>query len=240
VIWAEFGHRPKTNTITAAMLALMENEVPGPRLPGQLPLATTSYFRRTAYKTALERIKNYSQQEIALLLPVQAVVLPENAERVTTGVNGLTQESYLVVLPENAERVTTGVNGLTQESYLVQDNSSDQDFLDQDWGNDGEDGEGNLFASSLEVEDLSLPEVASARDILKPQINDVLQCLDALKSKASIDKLTKLLNDFANELRLELATAQGPKRNIQNCMTVNMNVEENSYKKRRTFASKNC
>jgi hypothetical protein len=63
----------------------------------------------------------------------------------------------------------------------------------------------------LNVDDLSLPEMASARDILKPQINEILQCLDTLKSKTSIDKATKVLNDLANELRLEL-----PQRRVQN------------------------
>ncbi len=75
---------------------------------------------------------------------------------------------------------------------------------------------------------------------MKPQINKVLQCLDTLKSKASIKKATKLLNDFANELRLELEKGSGTKRNIDNCCTVNMNVEENVSRKSRTYASRNC
>jgi hypothetical protein len=75
-----------------------------------------------------------------------------------------------------------------------------------------------------------LASQASARDILKPQINEVLQCLDSLKSKRSIQKATEVLNNLANELRLELGRSSVPKRNIDNCQTVNMNVEENLSK----------
>jgi hypothetical protein len=41
ISWMEFGHKNHTKSMTTGMLALMENEVPGPRLPGNLPLAAT-------------------------------------------------------------------------------------------------------------------------------------------------------------------------------------------------------
>ncbi len=100
--------------------------------------------------------------------------------------------------------------------------------------------EDNLFASSLLVDDSTTNEMALTSDILKPQINEVLQCLDALKFKSRFKQATKLLNDFANELRLELGGSSRPKRSIENCLTVNMNVEENLSKKSRSYASKNC
>jgi hypothetical protein len=81
---------------------------------------------------------------------------------------------------------------------------------------------------------------ASARDILKPHVNELMQCLDALKSKESFDMAAKVLNDLANKLRLKLGTSSGPKWNTENCCTVNMNVEENLSKKKRSHASKNC
>jgi hypothetical protein len=126
--------------------------------------------------------------------------------------------------------------GLTQESYIVGPHSSSNEE-DMD---DEEEDNNNLFASSLLVEDMSSSAMASARDILKPHINEVLQCLDTLKSQESMEKAIKLLNDFANELRLELATLSGPKRNIENSRTVNMNVKENSSRKSRSYASRNC
>jgi hypothetical protein len=79
-----------------------------------------------------------------------------------------------------------------------------------------------------------------ARDIFKPQLNEVLQCVDALKSEASIQMATKVLNDLANQLCLELGDTSAPKRNIENSLTVNINVEENMLKKSRSYASKNC
>jgi hypothetical protein len=124
---------------------------------------------------------------------------------------------------------------LTQESYIVDKYPSDQD---QDTSNHNNGKKDIVFASSLLVKELS--SQASARDILKPQINEVLQCLDTLTSKPGIQRATKVLNDSANELRLELGRSSIPKWNIDNCRTVNMNVEETLSKKRRSYASKNC
>jgi hypothetical protein len=103
-----------------------------------------------------------------------------------------------------------------------------------------DDEDGTLYARSLLFDDWATTETASARDILKPQINEVLQCLDTLRSEASILKATKILDDLANELRLKIGKSFGAKRNIDNCCTVNMNVEENTSKKSRTYASMNC
>jgi hypothetical protein len=47
-------------------------------------------------------------------------------------------------------------------------------------------------------------------------------------------------NDFANELCLELGGSSRPESNIEHCLTVNLNVEENLSKKSRSYASKNC
>jgi hypothetical protein len=80
----------------------------------------------------------------------------------------------------------------------------------------------------------------SARDILKPHVNEVLQCLDTLKSQENMEKATKLLNDFANESRLELAMLSGPKQSIKNCRAVKINVKENLSRKSRSHASRNC
>jgi hypothetical protein len=40
ITWMEFAHKANTEAMTTAMLALMENEVPGPRLPGPCHLLT--------------------------------------------------------------------------------------------------------------------------------------------------------------------------------------------------------
>jgi hypothetical protein len=176
-----------------------------------LPISD-SYFPVSEKKPARNRVKNYSAQVLDRLLPRTQVLQQGNALR-------------SIITAE----------GLTQESYLVQDNSS------VEGGFEGEDDlpDDNLFARSLFADD-SVPLLGSARDILKPQINEVLQCLDTLKSESSIQKATKLLDDLANELRLEIGKSSGAKRNIDSCRTVNMNVEENATRKSRTYASKNC
>jgi hypothetical protein len=216
ISWMEFAHKSHTKNMTTAILALMENEVPGPRLPGHLPVSdAAAYLPVSRHKSARNRVKNYSRQVLAGLLH-RPIVQQEG----------------------NALRSIVTAEGLTQESYLLHDNSSE----DGDNHVDNDDEDDNPFARSLLADESSTPAMASARDILKPQINEVLQCLDTLKSKTSINKATKLLDDLANELRSEIgkSSGAGAKRNIDSCRTVNLNVEENASRKSRTYASKNC
>jgi hypothetical protein len=131
--------------------------------------------------------------------------------------------------------------GLTQESHLLCENLTDgeEDKEEADNVEDNKEAD-NVFADSLLEDDSSSLAMASTRDILKPQINEVLQCLDTLKSKISIKKATKLMNNLANELHLELGKSSGSKRNIDLCCMVNINIKENASRKSRTYASKNC
>jgi hypothetical protein len=160
----EFAHRPKTKTLTSVLLALLENEVPGPRLPGLIePILT--YFPLSIMKTACQQVNNYSQNQLRWLVPTLQVMQMGNVTR-------------NIILSE----------GLTQESYIVEEGASDEgnNEFTLDLEDDTEPGH-NIFASSLLVDDLVMPDMASARDILRPQINKVLQCLDTLKSQSSID-----------------------------------------------------
>jgi hypothetical protein len=197
------------------LLALLDHEVPGPRVPGPMPVPPAgSYSPVTSRKTAVDRVKNYSSEQLAELVPSLQVMQLGNAQRTITTSEGMTQESY-IVLPH------------CDEDNIEMD---DEDHLDD-----------NLFESSLLHDDLpSFEAMASARDSLKPHMSEVLECLDALKSEESIEEARKVLNDLANKLRLDLATSSGRKRNIDNCRTVNMNVEEDLCKRGRSHASKNC
>jgi hypothetical protein len=220
ITWSEFAHKPKTQTITSALLALMENEVPGPRVPGQVQVPSgDSYYPVTSATTALNSVKNYSKEQIQRLVPSVQIIIQGNAQRTITTGEGLTQESY--------------IHHDNEEIDVLFDEDDDHDLLAI--SNDQE----NLFAKSLLLDDFSGLAMPSARDLLKPQINEVLQCLDILKSKSSIEQATTVLNDLANQLRLELGST-GRKRNIENCRTVNMNVEENMSRKSRSYASRNC
>jgi hypothetical protein len=215
VIWVEFAHKPKNQTLTSALLALMENEVPGPRVPGLVPIPPAdAYFPVTDTKTAVNRVKNYSREQLDRLVPSHRVIQERNAQRTIITDEGFTQESYIVC-----------------HDSLEDDEEKDNIFASSD-------NEENPFANSLVLDDLFPLAMASARDILKPQMNEVLQCLDVLKSQKSIEKATTVLNNLVNDLRLELGSAR--KRNIENCLTVNMNVEENVSRKARSFASRNC
>jgi hypothetical protein len=77
------------------MLALMETEVSGPRLPGPMSF-TTSYFPAISQRKALDCLKNYSVEELGRLLPNHQVVQHGNAQRTTITGEDLTQESYIV------------------------------------------------------------------------------------------------------------------------------------------------
>jgi hypothetical protein len=124
------------------------------------------------------------------------------------------------------ELATIIEEGMMQESYILGDNASDKEEDSEEEDNDfPSNQEDSLFASSLLLDGLSSNVMSSARDILKPQLNEVLQCLDALKSEASIQMATKVLNDLGNQLRLELGGTSAPKQNIENCLTVNINVK---------------
>jgi hypothetical protein len=197
----------------------MENEVPGPRVPGLVPIPPAdAYFPVTCTKTAVNRVKNYSREQLLdRLVPSHRVIQERNAKRT----------------------IITG-EGFTQESYIVCHDSleDDKDNREEDNIFASSDNEENPFANSLVLDELFPLAMVSARDILKPQINEVLQCLDVLKSQKSIEKATTLLNNLVNDLRLELGSAR--KRNTENCLTVNMNVEENVSRKARSFASRNC
>jgi hypothetical protein len=127
------------------MLEQMENEVPGPRIPG--PVRTSpSYFPFTSHKTALNCVKNYSRELLHRLVPNPQVIQQGNALQTTVTKEGLTQESYII---STLLRTTITEEGLTQASH-------------------DDEEEDNLFASSLLGEDLSSIAMAWARDIPKP------------------------------------------------------------------------
>jgi hypothetical protein len=218
VTWLELAHKPNNHQIsTSSIMTLMTNEVPGPRIHAPIP-ASASYCPVTANRTALNCVKNCLHEQLHALVPSNQVVQRGNAMR-TTIIKG----------------------GMTQESYILGNNSSDKEEDSEEKDNDiPSNQEDSLFASSLLLDGLSSNVMSSARDILKPQLNEVLQCLDALKSEASIQMPTKVLNDLANQLPLNLGGTSAPKRNMDNCPTVNINVEDNLLKKSRSYASKNC
>ncbi len=59
VTWLELAHKPNNHQITSSIMALMTNEVPGPRIHGTIP-SSTCFFPVTANRTAIYRVKNYS------------------------------------------------------------------------------------------------------------------------------------------------------------------------------------
>jgi hypothetical protein len=116
---------------------------------------------------------------------------------------------HQVVQEDDVQRTVITRQGFTEEEDVIFASSNDKE---------------NPFANSLVFDDLSPLAMASARNILKSQTNEVLQCLEILKSQESIEKATTALNNLANELRLDLGST-GRKRTLENCLAVNMNVD---------------
>jgi hypothetical protein len=111
--WLEFAHKPETKIITPAMLELIENEVPSPRIPGPEPLSP-SYFPFTSNQTSLNCTKNHTQELLCHLVPSPQVIQQGNALRTTVTKEGLMQESYIV---GTLLRATITNEGLMQESH---------------------------------------------------------------------------------------------------------------------------
>jgi hypothetical protein len=82
-------------TITLAMLALMETEVLGPRLPGPMPFMTSNLLV-TNQRKALHCVKYCSVEELDRLLPNQQAVQHGDTQQTTITGEGLTQESCIV------------------------------------------------------------------------------------------------------------------------------------------------
>jgi hypothetical protein len=116
---------------------------------------------------------------------------------------------HQVVQEDDVQRTVITRKGFTEEDDVIFVSSNNKE---------------NPFANSLVLDDLSPLAMASARNILKSQTNEVLKCLEILKSQESIEKATTALNNLANELRLDLGST-GRKRNLENCLAVNMNVD---------------
>jgi hypothetical protein len=81
VTWSELVHKPKTQTLTSALLALMENEVPSPRVPGPVPVVPAGDYSPVTYsKSALKSVKNYSKNCIDRLVPSTQVIQQGNVQ----------------------------------------------------------------------------------------------------------------------------------------------------------------
>jgi hypothetical protein len=68
IMWMEFADKPKSKKLTTALLALLENEVPGPRLPGPMP-PSEPYNLVSRKLSAEDRVKNYSRRLLDRILP---------------------------------------------------------------------------------------------------------------------------------------------------------------------------
>jgi hypothetical protein len=93
-----FAHKPKTQTITAALLALTENEVPGPTVPGPVPIppADACFSVTHITKTALNWVKNCSREQLDRLVPTHQIVQERNAQQSVIAGKGFTQENRFV------------------------------------------------------------------------------------------------------------------------------------------------
>jgi hypothetical protein len=119
-------------------------------------------------------VKNYTQEQLERLVPGHPVVQERDAQQTIVAGEELTQWNHMV----------SPVDTFIEDTDTV---AADAKFATSD-------NEETPFANSLVVDDLSPLAMASARDVLKPQLTEVLQCLDLLKFQKSIKKATMVLN----------------------------------------------
>jgi hypothetical protein len=232
LVWLQFAHKSKFPELTAALEMVMNNEVPGPRFPSPIPPEAT-YLPSTPTKPARDRILNYSSELLERLVPSQrvSVVWEEAGERTVIIVEGLTQESFI---PH------TCPSGTVHEHEQHGNGFEDTYFSgDENEPEEPSNAPVSVFVESLRSDILQLHNDL-ARDIFKAQMNELFQCLDSLKSSAMNEKVANVLDDLVNRTRLELASLTSRKRNIDNVLTVNVNVEASNKGKKRVLASKNC
>jgi hypothetical protein len=149
-------------------------------------------------------------------------------------VQNYTEQKINLLIPltfVSTQRTIRVADGLTQESFI-----SELDIaFDQELNEDEDD----TFNNCLDSDDNEIPtDYVNPRDLLKPQLNDLFQLMETLKSPEWNEKSVVLLDDFVKEMRLAISYTR--KRNIESCLTVNANVEERSSGRKRNYASRNC
>jgi hypothetical protein len=170
-------------------------------------------------KSARERITNYSQQQLAALLP-ETIVEHEH--------EGGGRRTYFPTTDGMLQQVC-------HSQVLPDDESFDGDF--------GGCEEENVFTQSLTVAPRHSDE-ATPRDQLIASFNELTSCLSQLNSdeqQQTISEVEELLALATNKTRTLLAQngSQKRKRNIEGVQTVNVNMEANFQAPSRRFASKN-
>ena len=199
------------------MEMLLSNEVKGPRLPEALP-HLNSYDPPAANKTARERLRNYTIQQLNRLLPQPIVTREGNGIRTIQFIDGCIQETFTQ-------------EGTQDEDYLSFPNDDDDDDKMVGYTDP-------TFQASLDTVHTNID--GEARQFLKPSVDDLYHCLERLNSPEENRLARKMLDDYTNCLRLKIAESYPRKRNIENVQTVSVNVEERTNQVKRIYASRKC
>jgi hypothetical protein len=128
IVFINFAFREGNETLTNIVEQLLINEVAGPKFPGPIPVCE-SFSPTTEVKSAWERITNYSQQQLAALLP-KTIVEHEH--------KGGGRRTYFPTTDGMSQQVC-------HSQVFPDDESFDGDF----GGCEEEDEEDNVFTRSL-------------------------------------------------------------------------------------------
>jgi hypothetical protein len=208
------GFDKRRKDLTALFAKLVIQEVKRPSFPSanRMPPPPVHLSTPTNPKPALERLGNYTNEELRRLLPRQFS-------------NILRQGNHSEIEE----------HGLSQESFLADEHGLDEiDTFDFDGEADAPQETVDLFEESTLIGTTS---PSDAREFLKSTYNKLLGCLDSLKDDETNIHVAQALKELVNEARSKIVAKH--KRPLDT-RTVNIMVEQQPNSVRRNYASRNC
>jgi hypothetical protein len=131
------------------------------------------------------------------------------------------------------------VDGLTQDSFITHDSSS---FGGGEFdGNPDDDDtmslESQPFARSLQLP--LAPRSRSARDKLKPYLEELFACLDRLNEMSEIERVGKMMENEVGRLRCIIAqSTKKRRREVENVVSVNVVTETRANNPKRILGTR--
>jgi hypothetical protein len=190
IFWFHFGHRVGWDQFTSDVEALLSKEKAGPSFPNPIP-EQILYEAPLPILSARERVCNYSCETLDRLVPPPVVHFDNHGVHTTEVIDGMTQDSYI---------------GCDSLRY---DNDGSAGFPNED--DNGLSIENQVFSRSLLVPPAQT--TGSARDCLKPYLEDLYKCLDRLNDRGEMETIAKVMEDQVGRLRVVISNSTRKRRN---------------------------
>jgi hypothetical protein len=213
-MYLKHGFDKERRDLTALFAKLVIQEVKGPSFPSadRMPPPLVHLSTPTTPKPALERLGNYTNDDLQRLLP----------------------RRFSKMLPQgNHSEIEE--HGLTQESFLADEHGLDEiDTFDFDGDADAPKETVDVFEEST-LGGTTTP--SDAREFLKSTYNKLLGCLDSLKDDKTNLDVARALKELINDARSKIGAKR---KHPLDTWTVNIMIEQQPNSVRRNYASRNC